>query len=92
DALDAAIARLDQAFSTFRAALAAGQVRDATHWRLGSLVTVGRLVARAARRRQESRGGHFRTDFPARDDIHWRVHVAERLQLQPDPAAPLPRR
>ncbi len=90
--LDEAVARLDAGFSAFRAALAAGTVRDAADWRLGSLVTVGRLVARAARRREESRGGHFRTDFPARDDIHWKVHVAERLQQQPAPAAPLQRR
>ena len=39
--------------------------------RVGSLVTVGLLIARAALRREESRGGHFRQDFPQRDDIHW---------------------
>ena len=33
--------------------------------------------ARAALRREESRGGHFRTDFPQRDDIHWREHYAD---------------
>jgi L-aspartate oxidase len=42
-----------------------------------NLATVGWLMARAALRRRESRGGHFRTDFPARDDLHWRIHVAE---------------
>jgi L-aspartate oxidase len=45
--------------------------------RLASLVTVGLLIARAALRREESRGGHFRTDFPKRDDIHWQKHVAD---------------
>jgi L-aspartate oxidase len=45
--------------------------------RLSSLVTVGLLIARAALRRDESRGGHFRTDFPQRDDIHWRKHLAD---------------
>jgi L-aspartate oxidase len=45
--------------------------------RLVSLVTVGLLIARAALRRQESRGGHFRADFPARDDLHWRRHIAD---------------
>jgi L-aspartate oxidase len=48
--------------------------------RVASLVTVGLLVARAALRREESRGGHFREDFPRRDDIHWRKHVADVLQ------------
>ena len=47
--------------------------------RLSSLVTVGLLIARAAHRREESRGGHFRTDFPQRDDIHWQKHVADVL-------------
>lgn len=52
------------------------------HRRLASLVTVGALIVRASLRREESRGGHYRADFPSRDDIHWRVHLADRL----DPA------
>jgi L-aspartate oxidase len=47
--------------------------------RLSSLVTVSLLIARAALRREESRGGHFRTDFPHRDDIHWQKHVSNVL-------------
>ncbi len=33
------------------------------------------LLARAARRREESRGGHYRIDFPDREEP-WRVHQA----------------
>ena len=47
--------------------------------RLRSIVTVGLLIARAAVRRQESRGGHFRSDFPDGDDIKWRKHVSDVL-------------
>jgi L-aspartate oxidase len=40
-------------------------------------VTVARLIARAALRREESRGGHFRADFPQRDDLHWKIHLVD---------------
>jgi L-aspartate oxidase len=47
-------------------------------WEHASLALVGWLVARAALRREESRGGHRRADFPARDDLHWQIHVSDR--------------
>jgi L-aspartate oxidase len=46
-------------------------------WRHYNLLTVGRLIARAALRREESRGGHYREDFPTRDDAHWKVHLTD---------------
>ncbi len=42
-----------------------------------SVLTVGRLIARAALRREESRGGHYRLDFPAKDDAHWKFRIRE---------------
>jgi L-aspartate oxidase len=45
--------------------------------RYRNLLTIARLIARAALRREESRGGHFRQDFPNRDDIHWKVHFTD---------------
>jgi L-aspartate oxidase len=38
----------------------------------------GWLMARAALRREESRGAHFRDDFPIRDDARWARHVRDR--------------
>jgi len=49
--------------------------------RARSIVTVGLMIARAALRREESRGGHFRSDFPNRDDIKWRKHVVDVLEI-----------
>ncbi|MEW6320933.1 MAG: L-aspartate oxidase [Acidobacteriota bacterium] len=76
--LEAAVERLDAWEAATDAALAQGEAADERRWRLASLVTVGRLMARAALRREESRGGHSRADFPARDDLHWSIHIAER--------------
>lgn len=42
-----------------------------------SLVTVASLMVKAARRRTESRGAHFRSDFPERDDVHWKRHLTD---------------
>lgn len=47
-----------------------------------ALVAVGWLVARAALDRQESRGGHARADFPAKDELHWKFHVSESIHDQ----------
>jgi L-aspartate oxidase len=46
--------------------------------RTRNFLTLARLMAEAAFWREESRGGHFREDFPARDDERWRVHSAQR--------------
>ena len=51
--------------------------RDRCDPRIASLITTGRLVARAALRREESRGAHYRSDFPKRNDIDWARHQTE---------------
>ena len=44
-----------------------------------NFVSVALLVTRAALWREESRGGHFRTDFLGRDDARWRIHSIQKL-------------
>ncbi|HEV3444138.1 MAG TPA: L-aspartate oxidase [Gemmataceae bacterium] len=45
-------------------------------WELQNLLTVARLMIWAALEREESRGVHFRSDFPQHDDPHWRRHLS----------------
>lgn len=75
-----AVARLHEWFGDVTAARREHPADRALR-RVASLVTVGYLVARAALRREESRGGHFRADAPQRDDINWRTHVADVLRV-----------
>jgi succinate dehydrogenase/fumarate reductase flavoprotein subunit len=35
---------------------------------------VATMIARSALWREESRGAHYRTDFPAPNDVEWRMH------------------
>jgi L-aspartate oxidase len=77
DGLREAVARLDRAYVVERGAGGPGWSFDAADWRRVNLLVVARLIARASLRREESRGGHFREDFPARDDLHWKVHLTD---------------
>ncbi len=42
---------------------------------LGFLLDNAELIAQGALLRRESRGSHFRTDFPQRDDKNWLTHT-----------------
>jgi L-aspartate oxidase len=44
-------------------------------WETTNLVTVARLLAGAALVREETRGSHWREDFPDRDDPRWAGHI-----------------
>jgi L-aspartate oxidase len=68
---------LEPAWHGLEARLRQGAILDAEGWRTVSIVTVGRLIARGALRREESRGAHYRSDFPERDDVHWKQRVTE---------------
>lgn len=48
---------------------------DVSAWEATNLLTVSAALAAAAEMREETRGSHWREDFPERDDANWSGHV-----------------
>jgi len=46
-----------------------------TYLELGNMLDVAQVIVASALARQESRGAHYRTDFPDRDDTNWLRHT-----------------
>jgi L-aspartate oxidase len=51
-------------------------------WELQNMLTACFLVTTAAYARTESRGAHYRTDYPVRDDDHWKLHLLWRRPVE----------
>jgi len=74
------LAELRKRYSTLRVS-----VKDAhfnyeltEHLEVGYLLELSEITAGAALRRTESRGAHYRTDYPKRDDDNWLKHTLIR--------------
>jgi succinate dehydrogenase / fumarate reductase flavoprotein subunit len=44
-------------------------------WELGSLLDLAEATTVSAFNRTESRGAHYREDYPARNDVEWLKHT-----------------
>jgi L-aspartate oxidase len=44
-------------------------------WECQNMLTVSLLMAQSAQKRRESRGVHFRRDFPDTDDTNFKKHI-----------------
>jgi L-aspartate oxidase len=51
-------------------------------WELQNMLTACFLITGAAYTRTESRGTHYRLDYPKRDDAHWRLHLQWRRPME----------
>ena len=49
-------------------------------WETTNLHQIATVLVEHARLRQETRGSHWREDFPDRDDERWRVHLVTQLR------------
>lgn len=57
----------------------AGSEPATENWEATNLLTVAAALVAAARRREETRGSHWRDDRPERDDERWRGHLDTTL-------------
>lgn len=48
---------------------------DTEAWEATNLLTISAVLVEAARAREETRGSHWRVDFPDRDDAAWSGHL-----------------
>ena len=45
-----------------------------------NMLELAGLIGESALERQESRGAHFRVDYPYRDDIYWQKHIVKKKE------------
>lgn len=57
----------------------AAETVDQASWEATNLLTISAALADAAALRQETRGSHWREDFPERDDDRWAGHFDVRM-------------
>lgn len=84
DALATTSSRLASLRQQFTANGSLSAVPQTAEWETSNVLAVASVLAHVAAQREESRGGHVRADFPATDDVNWRVRQA--ASLDPDGA------
>ena len=71
---------LDDATGELAELAGAGGARPSTEdWETSNIYAIAAVLVHHARLREETRGSHWREDFPDRDDAGWRFHLVTRL-------------
>jgi fumarate reductase (CoM/CoB) subunit A len=68
-----AVGQILEEAQAFSFCAAPAEVQNIIELRFGSKTAL--LILEAALRREESRGAHFREDFPVEDELHWLGHL-----------------
>jgi L-aspartate oxidase len=70
------LAATDHELATLaKATEAGGATPEPAAWEATNLLHLGQILTTLAALREETRGGHVRSDFPERDDVHWLGHL-----------------
>jgi succinate dehydrogenase / fumarate reductase flavoprotein subunit len=82
DEMQQALAELEKLWDRARRVHVTGNREYNPGWHtaldLPNLLTVSEAITRSALRRRESRGGHFRDDFPAKSDAFGKINLVVR--------------
>jgi L-aspartate oxidase len=77
--LATAVSKLSDIRSRFHTTDAPVVMPQVAEWETSNTLSCAAIIAEAALAREESRGGHQRTDFPDADDANFRVRLASAL-------------
>jgi len=77
--LGEAVEQLAGIRARFQTTQPAAVVPQTAEWETSNVLATASVLAVAALAREESRGGHQRTDFPATDDVNWAARLAATL-------------
>lgn len=79
---DAGVLRSAGSLRDARVRLAAMEADGAScteDWETTNLHALASVLVSHALEREETRGSHWREDFPDRNDVKWRVHLVSRV-------------
>jgi L-aspartate oxidase len=72
---------LDDATARLRDLAVDGDASPSTEdWETTNIHQIASVLASHASEREETRGSHWREDFPDRDDLRWRVRLVTRVR------------
>ena len=69
------LAKVEQLLDQINTDLSEGNEADIPDFEVQNMLDVAKLITKSAIQRTESRGGHYRRDFPEREDQDWIKHI-----------------